>query len=86
MSTSTTQLLFTYATDAALTADELKGVQGTYNIVRLIRKVEDTSYGPAQVDFPCKSFEEFKKWMANHSKEIISFYPAIHFHPEPEDY
>ena len=85
MATANTISLFTYATDKELIAAELKGEQGTYNIVRIIRKTADTSYGTSQIDFPSKTLESFERDMAVYAGEIVDLYPAIHCHPEPED-
>jgi hypothetical protein len=89
MATANTKSLFTYATDAQLIADEIKGKQDTYNIVRIIRKTDNTSYGTSTIDYPCKTLESFERDMAKYAGQIIDLYPAIHFHPEPiidEDY
>ena len=86
MATANTKSLFTYATDAQLIAAELKGELWPYNIVRIIRKTADTSYGTSQIDFPSKTLESFERDMAVYSGEIIDLYPSVHYHPEPEDY
>ena len=89
MATANTKSLFTYATDKELIAAELKalsgGEQGAYNVVRIVRKTED-EYGTIEIDFPSKTLESFERDMAVYSGEIIDLYPAVHYHPEPEDY
>jgi len=82
MATANTKSLFTYATDAQLIAAERRGEQGTYNIVRIVRKTAENPQD-FQIDYPCKTLESFERDMAKYAGKILDLYPAIHGHDEP---
>jgi len=71
---------FTFKTDLELALAERRGYIDSYDIVRMVVSSNTPDGQKRTTDFPCKTEEEFIKYVLIHQNNIQYIYQATHYY------